>query len=278
MDKIKSNGYHYQQSNGHNYTSDIGRSKPNICRYARTLGLTSRVRIGSTRGITAIEQTVCLGCSVIFEHKRVYAETRKFCSHKCADSYNGVQARGKHLWADRPHPRGMLGKKHSEELRHNTSVRAKKMWADPNCRLNSVEHRQRLSDRMSKLMIERIKMKPSSVYSRTHKGWAEFSGGKRYYFRSGWELRYAKYLEMLKKAKGIVDWTYEEDTYWFEKIRRGVRSYTPDFKVYMDDGTYEYHEVKGWMDPKSKTKLKRMGIYYPKEVVIVIDEHIMKNI
>lgn len=32
-----------------------------------------------------------------------------------------------------------------------------------------------------------------------------------------------------------------------------------------------YHEVKGYMDPKSRTKLKRMAKYYPGVVVEVVD-------
>ena len=117
----------------------------------------------------------------------------------------------------------------------------------------------------------------SDKYSHTKKGWVEFGLNKRYYFRSGWEMKYAAFLETLKKGKGIKDWTYEEDTFWFEEIKRGVRSYTPDFKIYFSDGKHEYHEVKGWMDDKSKTKLKRMKKYHPKETVTVIDQQAMKD-
>lgn len=125
-------------------------------------------------------------------------------------------------------------------------------------------------------MTERIKSNPDK-YSHTVKGWVEFGADKRYYFRSGWEMKYATFLEMLKKGKAIKDWTYEEDTFWFEKIKRGVRSYTPDFKIYFNGGKHEYHEVKGWMDSKSKTKLKRMKKYHPEETVTVIDQKAMKD-
>lgn len=115
-------------------------------------------------------------------------------------------------------------------------------------------------------------------YRQTQKGWAEFPGGKRYYLKSSWELRYANLLESLLKSGSIKSWTYEEDTFWFEKIRRGVRSYTPDFKITNLDDTIEYHEVKGWMDAKSKTKLNRMRIYHPNIKVLVIGAEEMKNI
>lgn len=48
--------------------------------------------------------------------------------------------------------------------------------------------------------------------------------------------------------------------------------YTPDFRVEELDGAVRYHEVKGWMDSKSRTQLKRMAKYYPNVAVVVIDK------
>lgn len=101
-------------------------------------------------------------------------------------------------------------------------------------------------------------------------GWYEF-GEKRYYLRSKWEVNYAKYLEFLKKQGKIKDWTYEEDEFWFDKIKRGVRSYKPDFKVFNLDDTFEYIEVKGFWDSKSLTKIKRMRIYHPHIKISSVD-------
>lgn len=82
-------------------------------------------------------------------------------------------------------------------------------------------------------------------------------------FRSSWEANYARYLNFLIKQRCIKQWEYEPETFWFEKIRRGCRSYTPDFRITGAAGETYYVEVKGWMDAKSKTKLKRMAKYYP---------------
>ena len=105
-------------------------------------------------------------------------------------------------------------------------------------------------------------------------------GGKRNYYRSGWEANYAYYLEWLKNKKKITDWQHEprEDTFWFLAIKRGVRSYLPDFKVTNLDNSIEYHEVKGHMDAKSVTKIKRMAKYYPKVKLVVIDSKMYKSI
>lgn len=108
------------------------------------------------------------------------------------------------------------------------------------------------------------------AYATVAKGWFEASNGKRYYLKSGWEMKYAEYLETLLKGKAIKYWEYEPDTFWFESIKRGVRSYTPDFKITFVDDSVEYHEVKGWMDSKSKTKIKRMRIYHPKVNLVTV--------
>lgn len=71
----------------------------------------------------------------------------------------------------------------------------------------------------------------------------------------------------------ILQWEHEPKTFWFEGIRRGVCSYKPDFRVRRLDGTYYWIEVKGYMDAKSKTKIKRFGKYFPEETLIIIDKH-----
>lgn len=91
------------------------------------------------------------------------------------------------------------------------------------------------------------------------------------FLRSSWEANYARYLNWLIGLGEIKDWEYEPDTFEFIKIKRGTRFYTPDFKVTNTDDMVEYHEVKGWMDDKSKTKLKRMAKYYPDVKIILID-------
>lgn len=108
-------------------------------------------------------------------------------------------------------------------------------------------------------------------------GWLEL-GGRKFYFRSRWEANYARFLEWLKSKKIILDWEYELETFWFEGIRRGCVSYKPDFKLYNLDKTSEYHEVKGWLDPKSKTKIKRMAKYYPDIKLILINKKTYRDL
>lgn len=107
-------------------------------------------------------------------------------------------------------------------------------------------------------------------------GWREI-GDTRKYYRSKWEANYARYLEFLKKHGEILKWEHEPETFWFNNIKRGVRSYLVDFKVTDKDGSIIYYEVKGWNDPKSKTKIKRMAKYYPDVKIYLISKDFFKS-
>jgi len=103
-------------------------------------------------------------------------------------------------------------------------------------------------------------------------------GGQKHYFQSKWEVNVAHWLEWMKCNGTILGWAYEPKCFWFEGIRRGVTSYTPDFRVDETDGTQTFIEVKGYMDPKSRTKLKRMAKYFPDVKVDVFDTAVYKGI
>ena len=92
------------------------------------------------------------------------------------------------------------------------------------------------------------------------------------FFRSRWEANYARYLAHQVNVGLIERWAHEPTTFWFTKIKRGVVSYKPDFIVVDASGRSFYVEVKGWMDPKSKTKLKRMAKYFPEIDLRLVDE------
>lgn len=174
----------------------------------------------------------------------------------------------------RMNTQGFKGKTHSKEHNKKASERLKSFWKDKNHMFNSKEYRQLLSDNTMKMCASG---KMNIGYSRAKNGYYNING-KKIYFRSSWEANYALYLNFLIKQKQIKKWEFEVDTFWFEKIRRGVRSYKPDFKVFKNNGDIEYHEVKGWMDLKSKTKLKRMKIYHPEIKMVLIDKEFYKDL
>jgi predicted nuclease of restriction endonuclease-like RecB superfamily len=159
----------------------------------------------------------------------------------------------------------MLGKNHSDETK--SRLRETSLATEGWKKRAPMSQTHRLAQSLRSIALNQS----GNGYSRTKKGWGEV-GGQKFFYKSQWELNYANYLEFLKKAKHISGWEYEPETFWFEKIRRGVRSYTPDFRVTYPDGRVEYHEVKGWMDQKSKTKIDRMRIYHKNITLVLVDE------
>jgi len=164
------------------------------------------------------------------------------------------------------HPKGFLGHHHTKSAKKKISEKSKEMWQDPDFIMNTDEYRNLLSDRA----INNNLAGHRNRYSSGRIGKRDDLGGL--FVRSSWEANYARYLNWLQQIGEIVSWEYEPDTYWFEEIKQGTRSYTPDFKIHLKDGSFEYHEVKGWMDQKSKTKLKRMEKYYPNTKIVLIDK------
>jgi len=177
--------------------------------------------------------------------------------------------------AENGHPKGMLGKKHSKETLAKMSEDFKKMWRNPLSKVNTPEHRQRISDRVS--LYKSQNKNSENSYSRVKKGKITI-GGKTLFARSTWEANIAAYFEFLKNQNQIKDWLYEPETFWFEEIKRGTRTYLPDFKIINNNESFYFVEVKGWMDPKSITKIKRMGQYYPEIKLDIIDEGRYKSI
>lgn len=163
------------------------------------------------------------------------------------------------------HPRGALGLTHSTATRRQIADKSRASWADPNSKFNSAQYRQALSDRMAAWAQSRP---AETSYSRTLSGKRADLGDL--YLRSSWEANYARFLNLLVRKKKIAGWEYEAHTFVFERIQRGTRSYTPDFKVTLNSGRVEWHEVKGWMDQKSRTRLDRMRRYFPAETVRVV--------
>ena len=166
----------------------------------------------------------------------------------------------------------MAGKKHTPETLKKISIA-------------SIKNNAALTEEMKvKIAIKaaKTKMANGTYVMPRHKttwkaAWREI-GGKRKFFRSKWEANYAHYLQWLKEKGQIAEWEHEPTTFWFEGVKRGTVSYLPDFRVVETDGRESYHEVKGWMDDRSKTKIKRMAKYHPNVKLIVIDSKAYESI
>lgn len=163
------------------------------------------------------------------------------------------------------HPRGALGLRHSDSAKAKIAAAAAAAWSrktDDELKARTVK-----SWRTRERNGTNIRERPEASW----KGGWRIIGGKRRYYRSRWEANYARYLEWLKSLGQIADWKHESKTFWFDGIKRGCVSYLPDFEVTNIAGPSEFHEVKGWMDDRSKTKIARMARYFPEVKLIVID-------
>jgi hypothetical protein len=221
----------------------FGRHKANVCRKARALGLTNIAR----RHAAQLKMTV-------------------YNVHASEDERrSAMSCRAKKMIAEKGHPRGALGMVHTDEAKATISAKARERWT-------SMTDEERADLVFKRVKARRDQGVPfANPRGNWKAGWREI-GEKRNYFRSRWEANYARYLEWLRSIGQIADWEHEAKTFWFEGIKRGCVSYLPDFKVTNPSGSVEWHEVKGWMDARSKTTIERMGRYHPSEKLVVIRE------
>jgi hypothetical protein len=95
--------------------------------------------------------------------------------------------------------------------------------------------------------------KKGNAYKHTRSGYREDLGMT---VRSNWEANFARILNLYK-----IEFSFEPVIFPFP-IKRGTRAYTPDFYI---DKFSEWVEIKGYLDEKSKIKLKRFKRYYEED-------------
>lgn len=223
----------------------LGRLKSNICRKARALGLTEQGRPKKLPEERRMRKPMFLSDDA----RAQYRSTRM---------REYIQING--------HPKGMLGKTHTEAIKAQIGEKSKTFNAGL-----TEEQRAAMNLKAMRTKVARGTYAPERQKTTWKAGWREI-GGKRKYYRSRWEANYARYLQWLKEKGRIADWAHEPTTFWFEGIKRGTCSYLPDFLVMELGGAQVYYEVKGWMDDRSKTKIRRMAKYHPTVKLIVIQE------
>lgn len=196
------------------------------------------------------------------EGKLIYTEERK----------KATSERMKNWHKNNNHPKGFKNEKHTNEAKEKMSQSSLSHW-----KTMTEEDKE---NKIFKTLQTKVKNN-TLIQNRTKVTWKaswQEIGGKRKFYRSRWESNYAKYLEWLKQKGQIQDWQHEPKTFWFEGIKRGCVSYLPDFCVTELNGKEVYHEVKGWMDDRSITKIKRMAKYHPNVTLVVIDSKAYKEL
>jgi hypothetical protein len=84
------------------------------------------------------------------------------------------------------------------------------------------------------------------------------------------EKLYAERLEADRVAGRIKRWAFEAETLWLSQRLplKNKCTYTPDFVVWLNDGTKEYHEVKGYLEADAWIKFKWACERYPSNVFV----------
>jgi hypothetical protein len=89
-----------------------------------------------------------------------------------------------------------------------------------------------------------------NAYKNTKSGYRKDLGLN---LRSNWEANFARILNAYK-----IQFDFEPTTFAFP-VKRGTKGYIPDFYI---NKSSEWVEIKGYLDDKSKIKLKRFKRYY----------------
>jgi len=75
--------------------------------------------------------------------------------------------------------------------------------------------------------------------------------------RSSWE---ANVLRLFNYQK--IKWEYEPKTFFYNGVRKGAISYTPD--IYLPEQDI-WIEIKGYLRPQDKSKIRKMKEFFPEE-------------
>lgn len=210
--------------------TELGKSRHNVCRKARKLGLSNKSRPANKITIAK-------------------AKLR--------------------TWEGRDHPRGMAGKKHSAEVVAAISERTKRMWATDKAfgiGLMSPEARKARSQRIRLSISSR----PSSkIYTRTKGGHRNDLDGIyfRSSWEANY-ARYLNLLIKMKVVESWE--FEPETFWFEGVKRGVVSYLPDFKVKYLGDSRPEYIEVKGWVVAKDRTKWRRMKIYHPNVKLIVV--------
>jgi hypothetical protein len=134
--------------------------------------------------------------------------------------------------------------------RHDRSINEISLWL--------AKSRNAIKNKLDELDGKKLPIKKNRK-SRIGKREDIVKNGKAQYFRSSWEANVARWMDKKK-----TPWEYEPTVFPFYEfgIKTGTTSYCPDFKY---GKTGLWLEVKGQLDGKGRTAIRRFKKYYPAE-------------
>lgn len=273
----------YSKLSGENVTNvldriskKLNRTKGSIRNKAYELGITHREKYYTKDEIQYLKDNydkVSMNDMATFlkrNESNIFRKMKQLGLHKTKRQKNTINPKKNHKFTEQEklnlskikkeyylthmHPKGFKGHKHSQETKTKMSISTKESWKDMT--------NEKVNQRTIKQRNTKIRNGTLNPMINQEKPYSRAKGGKRkdlnnIYFRSSWEANIARYYNFIG-----VKWEFEPKTFIFNNVKRGSISYTPDFYLPKED---KWVEVKGWMDGKSKTKLKRFKEQYPEE-------------
>lgn len=94
--------------------------------------------------------------------------------------------------------------------------------------------------------------------------------GRIIQFKSKLEMRWAKYLDLLKRSGHIKDWAYEPMTFIFPNETQAPVRYKPDFKVIENNGDVTIYECKGFLTGRDVSKFRKVQKHYPETKLVLV--------
>lgn len=129
-----------------------------------------------------------------------------------------------------------------------------------------------LEDKRQLSILDEIKEKKKKIAAGFNHGWIIIDGERPLFVRSSWERNVVFYFEHLKKQGEIKAWYYENKTYWFDGIKRGINNYKPDFTIIENDDSEVIVEVKAFFTNDDKVKMLRMAKYHPNVRIKILSD------
>lgn len=95
-------------------------------------------------------------------------------------------------------------------------------------------------------------------------------GDKTCCFRSKLEHNWARWLQFQKSQGMINNWAFEQTRFEFRDELTGPKVFLVDFDILNNDGTFEYHECKGWLQGRDVSKFRRVAKYRPEVKISLV--------
>ena len=142
-------------------------------------------------------------------------------------------------------------------------------------------------DCYKKTKLKPSKRKKTKVRQTAAASYAKMKKGVRpdvhpsYSFRSATEANFARILQFIN-----VQWKYEERAFMFDKFGYKTKPflYVMDFELLSSTKEFPagYYEIKGYMTPASRQKLRRLKKCYPEDfkrtIVVIYNKYKKKDI